>query len=315
MFSRWALLLVAPFSVGVLAAIPCLAQEDHRAEAAGRFAEGTSAFEAKDFRRAAQAFEAAYRLAPLPDVLWNAARAWHRAGEGAHAATLYARYLRDAPPDAADRSAATAQLAILSPKLGRIEVHGDGIEQLEIDGAPCEDRVLYVSRGMHVVTAVVGGKPMRKNQQVEAADVVSVVFDANAAPELAAPPPIRPEVSTKAVLSSSPEPSPERASPRRGWSPWVFATGAALTGVAVGFTIASGVDTENALSTFNASGTTANLSSGQGKQLRTNILFGSSIALGAATTAVGLWLVDWHRGGQTLEVGFEPVRGAVRGSF
>jgi len=75
------------------------------------------------------------------------------------------------------------------------------------------------------------------------------------------------------------------------------------------------VDTDSALHAFEAQSTPSLLSSGQAKQLRTNILLGSSLALGAATAAVGIWLVDWHHGGQHVQVGFEPPRGAVRWSF
>jgi tetratricopeptide (TPR) repeat protein len=290
------------------------ARPANRAEAAARFEEGKSAFDAGDFRRAAESFEAAYRLAPNADVLWNAARAWQRAGEAAHAATLYSRYLRDAPPAAADRGTATAQLAALSPKLARIEVHGDAIAELRLDDAASEDRVLYVSRGTHVVSATVGGKPVRRKAQVEAGDVVSVVFE--------------PEGSETGVSASLPNSArnvvpPAEVGERTGrgtsshktWSPWVFVGGAAFTSVVLGFTIASGVDTDNALNAFDAKSTPSLLSSGQAKQLRTNILLGSSIALGAATAAVGIWLVDWHSGGQRVQVGFEPPRGAVRWSF
>jgi hypothetical protein len=291
--------------------VPAWSQDASRAEAAARFEEGTKAFEAGDFRRAAEAFGSAYHLAPNTDALWNAARAWQRAGEAARAATLYSRYLRDAPPNASDRPAATAQLALLSPRLARIEVHGEDLTDLQVDDAPCEDRVLYVSRGAHVVSAIVRGKPVRKDQQVEEGDVVSVVFEAPAAaPVVTGPPPISP------VASPAIQPEPAVAtSTRKGWSPWVFVTGAALTGVAVGLTIASGVDTDNALTTFEAHGSQTNLTSGLDKQLRTNILLGASIGLGAATAVVGIWLVGWHAGGQKVEVGIEPARGAVRWCF
>jgi hypothetical protein len=272
------------------------------------FGEGTKAFEAGDFRRAAQAFEAAYRLGPNTDVLWNAARAWHRAGESARAATLYARYLRDAPPEAPDRAAATAQLASLTPKVARIEFHGPDSEELMIDDVACEDRVVYVSRGSHVMRARVFGRPVEKNQQVEAGDVVSVVFDAQG-----------PRGATGAEASPSPATSrPAADVPRsrhRGVSPWIFASSAALTGVAVAFTIASGVDTDNALTTFNAQRTEGNLSIGQGKQLRTNVLLGTSIGLGAWTAASGIWLVDWHHGQDHAALGLLPGGGEVRWSF
>jgi hypothetical protein len=287
---------------------------ENRAEAATRFDEGTKAFESGDFRRAAESFDVAYRLAPNVDTLWNAARAWHRAGETARAATLYARYLRDAPPTASDRAAATAQLAALSPKLARIEVHGDDLRDLRIDAVPSEDRVVYVSRGAHVVSATVGGKAMRKDQQVGAGDVVSVVFDEASLPP--SPPEAHPPLPAPGAFPRDPAREPEPGQARhKGWSPWVFAGGAFLTSVAVGFTIASGVDTLDALSAFNAKGTQSNLSSGTSKQLRTNVLLGTSVGLGALTAATGIWLVDWHPGVAHVEVGITPVGGGVRWGF
>jgi len=293
-----------------IVAFPARAQPDNRpggrAEAAARFEEGTRAFEAGDFRRAAEAFDAAERLAPNPDVLWNAARAWHRAGEAARAATLYARYLRTAAPDATDRGTATTQLATLAPKLARIEVHGDGIEQLKIDDAPCEDRIVYVNRGAHILTALVGGKPVRKDQQVEAGDVLSVVLE----PPVSGPAPV---VDTPAPVPTPPPPAPPES--HRPWPRWVAISGIVLTSAAVGLTIASGVDTDNALSKFEAQRSQDNLSSGQAKQLRTNVLLGASIALGAATGAAAIWLVDWHPTRQQVQVGLGPAGGALRWSF
>src|SRR5262249_35778251 len=66
-------------------------------EAAKDFADGERAFKAGDFVGAATHFEAAFQKAPHYAPLWNAARAWHRAGSLARAATLYARYLRESP--------------------------------------------------------------------------------------------------------------------------------------------------------------------------------------------------------------------------
>src|SRR5262249_30884250 len=71
-----------------------------RREAARKFGDATRAFDAGDYRRAGEGFEAAYQLAPHEDPLWNGARAWHLAGDLARAANLYARYLREAPPNA-----------------------------------------------------------------------------------------------------------------------------------------------------------------------------------------------------------------------
>ena len=93
------------------------------------------------------------------------------------AATLYAKYLREAPPDARDRDLAAVQLARLAPRLGCIEVHGSVIEQLSVDERPSEDRFIYVSPGAHVVRAVVAGALMQQTPEVSAGDVVALVFE------------------------------------------------------------------------------------------------------------------------------------------
>jgi hypothetical protein len=175
---------------------------------------------------------------------------------------------------------------------------------------PTMDHVVYVSRGTHVVTGTADGVPLRKEERVLAGDVVSVVLEASGSAGASLQ-------STRASLPSETSPPAGEERPRRsGWSPWVFVGGATLTSIAVGFTVASGVDTDNARDTWLKDKTATNLSSGQAKQLRTNVLLGTSIALGAATAAVGIWLIDWHPGSQRVEVGIaSPFReaGAMSG--
>jgi len=258
-----------------------------RAQAAQQFKDGSTAFDRGDFVHAAEAFELAYRLSPHVDALWNAARARQRAGDLPRAANLYAKYLREAPPDAMDRGVAVAQLARLVAGLGRIEVHGNGIEQLSVDEQPAEEHTIYVSPGAHLVRAVVSGSLVQQAPVLEAGGVVSLVFEAPAppvAPEGRRLPPDRPAVAG---------PQPE-ASERKGLSPWVVAGGGALTGVSTVAAIVSGLSTLSALHTFEAHPTMANLATGQSLQARTNVLVGTSIGLGVMTAATAVWLVDWH---------------------
>jgi hypothetical protein len=266
-----------------------------RAQAAQQFSEGSRAFDGGDFAHAADAFELAYRLAPHVDSLWNAARARQRAEDLPRAATLYARYLREAPPDAPDRNVAAAQLARLAPRLGRIEVHGSVIEQLSVDERPSEDRITYVSPGAHVVRAVVAGALVQQTPEVAAGDVVALVFEPpppNASPEPRGPAP------TAEPLPPAPPPG------RSGASPWLVVGGGVLTGVAVATTTASGISTLTALDAFNAHPTAANLATGQSMQARTNVLIGVSIGLGVMTTATALWLVDWRSSrGRRVRIG------------
>src|SRR5581483_8297556 len=128
-------------------------------KAAGKlFVEGQRAYTAGDYRHAAESFEAAYKKAPRLEPLWNAARAWHRAGEPVKAANLYAQYLDKAPPGARDRAASIKSMKELEAKLGRLEVHADGFEGVTVDGAPLDGTRLYVSPGSHLVEAKKGDK-------------------------------------------------------------------------------------------------------------------------------------------------------------
>jgi hypothetical protein len=254
-------------------------RESARAEAAKQFEEGAKAFDRGDFVHAADAFELAFGLVPHIDSLWNAARARQRADDLPRAATLYARYLREAPADARDRNVATALLASLEARLGRIEVHGSGIDELVVDERRSQERIIYVSPGAHVVRAVVAGAIEQQTPELGPGDVVGLVFE---------PPARKPDRQVPTTLPAPPPPG------RVGGSPWLVVGGGILTGVAVAATIASGVSTLAARDTFDASPTASNLASGQAMQARTNILLGVSIGLGAMTTATAVWLVDWR---------------------
>ncbi len=260
-----------------------------RAQAARQFEQGSRAFDRGDFVHAAEAFELAYRLMPHVDSLWNAARARQRADELPRAATLYARYLREAPVDARDRNVATAQLVSLAARLGCIEVHGSGVEQLAVDEHPSEERIIYVSPGAHVVRAVVGGALVQQTPELAAGDVVGLVFEAPA-PAVSPVVTPAPQVEHSTLDLQSPPPAS-----RGGVSPWFVAGGSVLTGLAVTATIASGLSTFSALDAFNARPTASNLATGESMQARTNVLLGISVGLGVMTVATTIWLVDWHR--------------------
>ena len=300
----------APLRIPGLATTPPRVAADPsplRAEAEKKFDEGAHAFDRGDFLRAAQAFEDAYRLVPHVDALWNAARAWHRADELARAATLYARLLREAPSDSADRIAAAAELRRLAPRLGRVEVHGDDLRDLAVDDRPVDDHVVYVNPGGHTVRAAVRGALSSQTVEVPAGEVVSVVFEPklelSTSARTAEPPAAarsaelpraggasnasQPGVSAEGSLSAP------RSASRSGASPWFFVAGGALTMGFVAATVLSGISTLSAHKAFEAHPTPANLAAGESMQERTNLLLGISMGLGLTTTGVALWLVDW----------------------
>lgn len=243
--------------------------------AAQEFVEGQKAFKTGDYRHAAESFEAAYRDAPHPASLWNAARAWHRADEKTRAANLYAKYLRDAPPNARDRNSATEGLKQLAAQLARLEIHAPDMTDVRVDDQPIEDLTIYVTPGAHVISAKAGDKPVRQPETVQAGAVVSVAL----VPPKEEPPPPPPP----------PPPKP------RGLSPWFFYAGAGATALGVGLTMWSGLDTVSAKKSFDAHPSQEGLDAGKSKQGRTNVLLGVTIGFAAVTGVVGLVLVDWGK--------------------
>jgi len=145
-------LCLALVLAGTTVAIPAMAEtEQDRKEAGKLFMEGQRAFTTGDFRHSAESFEEAYRKVPKLPALWNAARAWHRAGEPVRAANLYASYPRQGAPKAPDRASAIKSMKELEAKLGRLEVHAEGFDSVTVDAAPIDGTRLYVTPGSHLV--------------------------------------------------------------------------------------------------------------------------------------------------------------------
>lgn len=243
------------------------------------FKEAVKAFNAADFTRAAQGFERAFELGPHESPLWNAARSWDKAGEPARAANAYARFLRIAPTSATDRGTARARLAELTSRLGRFDLHPPDVDA-RVDGERVHVHPVYVNPGTHLIVATVGGGSIRRSERVDAGAVVSVSFEPAA------------EEPSPTVPSAKSESTPRR----RGLPPAVVVAGAAVTAIAVGLTVASGLDTLNLRDAFLASPSRDLLDDGRAAQTRTNVLVGTSILLGAVTGLLALVFVDFRGG-------------------
>jgi tetratricopeptide (TPR) repeat protein len=279
-----------------------------RQAAAQAFAEGQRAFTLGDFPHAAESFEKAYSKAPHHSALWNAARSWQKAGETARAANLYARYLREAPPNAPDRNSASSALQKISTKLARLEIHATGIDDLKVDGEPIESTSVYVTPGTHLIEGHAGDRVVRQSQPAEAGAVVSVA--------LVAPPPV-------ASSAAKPIPTPPTSSdkPSSGkLPPTVVYVGGAVTVVLAGVMVWSGLNTLSQKDAFDSAPTQANLDDGHSRQTRTNILLGVTAGVAVLTTVAAVWLVDWKgksddKGPASVKVGVAGESLVVRGSF
>jgi hypothetical protein len=217
---------------------PALAQwaevtEQARRDAAKAFAEGVKAFAAKDYATAALRFDEADRLAPHPNAVWNLARALQRGGERARAADAYTRYLREAPPDAHDRDAATRALDELSPELVRIDVTAPGFDSVLVDGRRVEDHSTFAEPGHHVVEGHVGDKVVGAEATGDAGAVVPITRPRTRSRLRARPPrPPRPRPHTAGPPPSStslPAPLPSCSAPQSASASTPSPSRAALT--------------------------------------------------------------------------------------
>src|SRR5581483_3317572 len=86
--------LVAIAAILVLAtAARAVEPADSKAQAKLHFKLGRTYYDAGDYKHAIDEYQTAYRLLPLPDILFNIGQAYRLAGDRAHALEYYARYL------------------------------------------------------------------------------------------------------------------------------------------------------------------------------------------------------------------------------
>ena len=267
--------------------------ESPERRAARSFAEGQAAFEAHEYRRAAQLFESAYALKPHPAALWNAARSWHHAGEDVLCANTLERYLRDPQADPATRDDANATLADVRKRVARVQLKATGVSHVQLDGTPRNELegTVYVVPGEHVLAAEDGqGTPVKKSFLARRGETVTVTLAAGSAATAAS---AEDEASPPVKEPAKPEPGPETRSGARVLSPWVLLGGAALVTAGAAATTVSGLDTLQKRNAFIVSRTQANLEAGFAAQSRTNILVGVTVGAAVVTALAALFFVDW----------------------
>lgn len=278
-----------------------------RAKAAKRFKEGVRAFGRHDYAAAADAFEDAYRIAPHPAALFNAADAYEKAGELAKAANLCARYLANAPDNDARRPKANKMLAELVPKLGRVQVDAADASDLQLDAKPILLDVTYVDPGDHVVSADFDGKHVERHVNVVAGSLERVLLEPPAAQKTAEPDTTPPPEDVRHDTSPA---------AHHGLPKGFFFAGAAATVVLAGVTVWSGLDTNSARSDYNQHPTSQGLDDGIAKEHRTNILLGATAVVGVATAVVGLFATDWKPAeAHDVSLGIGPGSVVVGGRF
>lgn len=278
--------------------------------AARAFADGQSAQLEGDYDHAAQSFELAFSNEPSKEALRSAVRARKLAGQLARAATLAEVLLVQYGSDAMSAKLASDVIAEARLKLGRVTVSCSAKCSLAIDGRamsmpPAETLVLYLQAGHHTVEATFEdgrGAAREVAAVVGAEDQIELEL-----PRLAAAPaPVQPEVRPPAP----PQAEHVGLRPRPGGlRPLVPLTGGAVAVGLAGVGIWSGFDTNKAHDAYVNHPTHEAFTQGRSKQLRTNILFGSAIAVGLTSAVVAMWWTRWGSDEAPPAVSLVPATG------
>jgi len=265
------------------------------AQARGDYASAAAAFtQADDMLPDPVALEAAVRAATLGDLATTAMQLTQRATRGSTTESLW-RAVEEAKARFESRvGALTIECADCQAREGAVELPVNS------------ERFLLV--GQHVVELIVAGIGESHRVDILAGTVVVLRPLARVgAADVPSPPPSSPSQRSAT--------GPDGAS-TRGWSPIWFVGGAALTAVAGGLTVWSGLDTLARHDDFLGEPTSERASDGQRAETRTYVLGGVTAGFGLATVALGLFAVDWGTG-PVVELGLAPgvMGGSVRGTL
>lgn len=261
-----------------------------RQAAADAFDRGTRAFLARDYPRAGQWFETAYRMAPAAVALIGAVRAHERGGNERRAATLALRLEAVHGDDADAARQAQQTLRAHASTLVRVDVVCEGECTVELDGTLMEHPSFFVAPSTeHVVRATFSaGSAEQPIAAAAGGETRELRFEA--------PPPPEPV----AVVDPAPEPIAAPDARDRvpvqggggGISPAFAITGLVLTAIGGGVLVWSGIDTMDGVPAYELDPTPARLADGQERELRTNVLIGVTAGLAAVTVLLAIF-TDW----------------------
>ncbi|MGH7281426.1 MAG: hypothetical protein ACRELY_07895 [Polyangiaceae bacterium] len=300
--------------------------------AAAEYDAGRRAFLAKSYEEAAIHFENAFHDAPRAEALRNAIRARNDAKQPARAATLAALGEQLYPDDTNTMVVVHDTLSGNEKKLQRISLIctpkcGVTADARLVSLDDSTHIVFFLDPGPHDVVASWQGNSKEMKITAKAGDRLEWNFTE---PTDQSPPTAQPQVVTPPPQQPPPKEQPVQAASSKPFGPVVFFIGAGLTAVAGAATIISGIDTENspgqdAVRTQCAGqGDDCQLyQDGRSKQLRTNILLGTTIGLGVVTGVIGVFFTQWSHPKSTTTGLVEPYfdgdahsgTAGLRGSF
>ena len=274
-----------------------------REAAAQAYDQGTTAYVAQDYEKAAEWFETANRMSPAAPALIQATRAHQQAGHLARAATLALALVQTYPDEPTASQFGEGLLTDLGPKLVRIDVDC-GECTLDVDGTLQENHSFFVEPDdEHVVTASFETGERKETVAGAAGESKSLTFEA--------PPPGETggELTPPGIGGGTSDGKP--------LSPVITYVGIGLTAALLVGSIASTLDVYSGADEYKDAAdkwsktcdklnpppnsecdpllddAKDKLDAGQGKETRTTALWVATGAVAAVTTIVALTLTDW----------------------
>ncbi len=313
---------------------PAQAQaNDRRAEARARANEGLALHKKGDDAGALLKFQQAYALVPLPEILFDMARAEQLTGHLLEAQAAYRKCLADSA-FSAHAQEARQHLEELKAQLGHVRIAAPAHAAVTLDGQPVVDwsAPVDVLPGSHTVTATNVWQDTRSVTAV-AGQVVDVSIGP---PDVPSPAPVAPAAPPPAAAPSaqtSPTPSAASTAPEASTSDapsgsptkWIVAGSlAGLAVVSVGVGVVFGVNSNNdsnSLASLNAqrgsvpcpgagASLCQNLSNTYNQQKQDSTAAGVLYVAGGvlAAGAVATWLL-WPRERQAASAWIAPSVG------
>jgi hypothetical protein len=271
--------------------------------AAEEFDAGRRAFKVKDFEGAAVHFENADRDAPSPEALQSAMRARKEAGQVARAATLGAWGASRYPNEKAFNDYARQVLTDADKTLHRVAISCQPDCNVIVDNKvmpfPESPSVtVYLEPGPHAIVAGWSNNRHR-NSDVNAVPggTSKLVFNAASSDKTPTDAPPGAHDPANGEPQSDHGTEPEK---KGGLPPVVSIVGMAATGVLLGVTVWSGIDTVNnpgADNVKNCNPQTTNCQAlqdeGIAHEKRTNVLIGVTAVVGVTTGIIALFFTNW----------------------
>jgi hypothetical protein len=305
-----------------------------RQAAAEAYDQGTSAYVARDYQKAAQWFETANRLSPAAPALIQGTRSHYKAGNLARAATLARQLTITYSSDPTAVEVGENMLTEAAPQLLRVDVECDGCS-LDVDGTLQEFKSFYLPPDTaHTVTASFETGERSSEVSGAAGEAKSLSFDAPPPPVL--PPDAEPTEPPDdgVILGSDGQP---RDAAKKPLPPLVTFIGAGVTGALLIGSIISTVDVYARADDYDKAADQANacqanpasncttqynkakqlLDDGEPTEMRTTILWVATGVVGAATAIIALTLTDWSGGddsSQASTLHVQPLIDPVQGS-